>query len=76
MKAFWDWIGSLATDIHAPGPHRDQLTRREGLLVPDSPGVPGVSRINTSLFPRSRYRANPTLRPPKPRLPTPPRLGQ
>lgn len=24
------------------------------------PGVPGMSRINTSLYPRSRYKANPT----------------
>jgi hypothetical protein len=34
----------------------------EGLLLPDKPSVPGTSRINTTPFPRSRYRANPHLR--------------
>lgn len=52
---------------------RAYLAAVEGLLVPDKPGVPGKSRINMSLFPRSRLRVNPTLRPPKPRLPSPPK---
>jgi hypothetical protein len=47
------------------------LAAVEGLLVPDKPAVPGASRINMSLFPRSRLRANRHLRVPKPRLPTP-----
>jgi len=51
------------------------LATVEGLLVPDRPSVPRVSRINMSLYPRSRLRANPTLRPPKPRLPSLPKLG-
>ena len=45
---------------------RDFLKVTEGLLLPDKPGVPGVSRINTSPFPRSRYKVNPTLRLPRP----------
>jgi hypothetical protein len=43
----------------------------EGLLLPDRPSVPGTSRINTSLYPRSRYKAHPRLKPPQPRLPRP-----
>lgn len=53
---------------------RDFLAAVEGLLVPDKPAVPGASRINMSLFPRSRLRANPILRAPKPRLPPKPGL--
>jgi hypothetical protein len=51
------------------------LAAVEGLLVPDKPAVPGASKINTSLFPRSRLRANPHLKVPKPRLPSPPKPG-
>jgi hypothetical protein len=48
----------------------------EGLLVPDRPAVPGVSPINTSLFPRSRYKINKALRPPAPpKPPAPPSPG-
>ena len=53
---------------------RDFLAAVEGLLVPDKPAVPGASRINMSLYPRSRLRANPALRAPKPRLPPKPGL--
>jgi hypothetical protein len=42
------------------GRFRDYL---EGLLLPDRPAVPGTSRLNTTLYPRSRYRVNPQLRP-------------
>lgn len=51
------------------------LATVEGLLLPDHPSVPGKTRLNMSLYPRSRYRANPKLRPPTPRLPAPPKLG-
>jgi hypothetical protein len=51
------------------------LAKVEGLLLPDRASVPGAGRINTSLYPRSRYEANPRLRPPKPRLPNPPKPG-
>lgn len=44
----------------------------EGLLVPDRPAFAGVSRINTSLFPRSRYRVNRAFRPPAPPKPPAP----
>ena len=54
---------------------KDFLAVVKGLLVPDRPAVPGASRINISLFPRSRLRANPHLRVPKPRLPTPLKPG-
>ena len=46
---------------------KEFLATIEGLLLPDKPAVPGASRLNMTLYPRSRYRANPTLRPPKPR---------
>ncbi len=48
---------------------KDFLATVEGLLLPDRPSVPGKSRLNTSVFPRSRYKAHPTLLPPAPRLP-------
>ena len=48
------------------------LAAVEGLLLPDKPSLPGASRINMSLYPRSRYRANPHLRPPRPAQPTAP----
>jgi hypothetical protein len=51
------------------------LTAVEGLLLPDCPSVPGKSRLNTSIFPRSRYKAHPTLLPPAPRLPKPRKPG-
>lgn len=59
--------------VYQPGPAFGQYESgpafaavEEGLLALDDPSVPGVSRINTSLFPRSRYKANPTLRPLRP----------
>jgi hypothetical protein len=54
---------------------KDFLAAVEGLLLPDRPSVPGKTRLNMSLFPRSRLRANPHLRVPKPRLPSPPKPG-
>lgn len=51
---------------------RDYLTKTEGLLAPDRPAFAGASRINVSLFPRSRYRVNPRLRPPAPKKPPAP----
>jgi hypothetical protein len=45
------------------------LVTVEGLLLPDRPSVPGKSRLNMSPYPRSRYRANPHLRPPGVRVP-------
>ncbi len=50
---------------------KDFLAKVEGLLLPDRPSVPGKSRLNMSLYPRSRYKANPNLIPPAPRLPKP-----
>jgi hypothetical protein len=41
----------------------------------ESPARPGSSRVNRSLSPRSRYKANPSLRPSSPRLPSPRMLG-
>lgn len=38
----------------------------EGLWMADKPAVAGTSRINTTPFPRSRYRERPYLKPPKP----------
>jgi len=52
---------------------RSYLATVKGLLVPDRPAFAGASRINVSLFPRSRYRVNRALRPLAP--PKPPRLG-
>jgi hypothetical protein len=54
---------------------RDFLAAVEGLLLPDRPSVPGKTRLNMSLFPRSRLRMNPHLRVQKPRLPSPPKPG-
>lgn len=55
---------------------RDYLAVIEGLLAPDRPAFAGASRINVSLFPRSRYRLNPKLRPPTPPAPpSPPTPG-
>jgi hypothetical protein len=45
------------------------LATTEGLLLPDRPSVPGKSRLNMSPYPRSRYRANPHLRPPAASVP-------
>ena len=45
---------------------------QEGLLAPDRPTFAGALRINVSLFPRSRYRLNPKLRPPAPPKPPAP----
>jgi hypothetical protein len=50
---------------------KDFLATVEGLLLPDRSSVPGKSRLNTSIFPRTRYKANPNLLPPAPRLPKP-----
>lgn len=78
METFFDFLtadyqdGRLRT---GPLEFRAYLASVEGLLLPDKPSVPGTTRLNMSLYPRSRYRANPTLRPPKPRLPTPPKPG-
>ena len=47
------------------------LATVEGLLLPDKPSVPGKSRLNMSPFPRSRYRANPHLHLPPPRVRVP-----
>jgi hypothetical protein len=46
---------------------REFLAAAEGLLLPDKPAVPGTGRINMSPYPRSRLRANPHLRAPRPR---------
>jgi hypothetical protein len=46
---------------------KEVLQAAEGLLLPDKPAVPGVSRINMSPYLRSRLRANPHLRAPRPR---------
>jgi hypothetical protein len=54
---------------------KDFLAMVEGLLLPDRPSVPGKSRLNTSVFPRSRYKAYPNLLPPPPRLPKPSKFG-
>lgn len=58
---------------------RDYLAMIEGLFTPDRPAFAGASRINVSLFPRSRYRLHPHLRPPAPKKPpappSPPRPG-
>lgn len=55
---------------------RDYLATVEGLLAPDRPAFAGASRINVSLFPRSRYKVNRALRPPTPpKPPSPPRPG-
>jgi hypothetical protein len=54
---------------------KDFLVAQEGLLLPDRPSVPGKSRLNTSIFPRSRYKAHPNLLPPVPQLPRPRRPG-
>jgi hypothetical protein len=58
--------------VYGPGPAFERYrpesalaTVEEGLLLPDAPSVPGMSRINTSLFPLSRYREHPNLRPPR-----------
>lgn len=48
---------------------KDYLATVEGILLPDKPAVPGTSRLNMSLYPRSRYKVNPTLRPPKVKVP-------
>lgn len=53
---------------------RSYLGVVEGLLAPDRPAFAGASRINTSLFPRSRYRVNKALRPPAPPKPPAPPL--
>ena len=41
---------------------KEFLLSAEGLLVPDKPSVPGMSKINMSLYPRSRLRVNRHLR--------------
>lgn len=48
---------------------REFLATVEDILRPDKPSVPGTTRLNMSLFPRSRLRVNPRLRPPKPNVP-------
>jgi hypothetical protein len=48
---------------------KDFMATAEGLLLPDRPSVLGKSRLNMSPYPRSRYRANPHLRPPGVRVP-------
>jgi hypothetical protein len=48
---------------------KEYLATVEGLLRPDKPSVPGTTRLNGSLYPRSRLRVNPHLRPPKPNVP-------
>lgn len=53
---------------------RSYLAVVESLLAPDRPAFAGASRINTSLFPQSRYRTNPRLRPPAPPKPPVPPL--
>lgn len=75
MRTFWKWIKDVAARGSRTVNEPATFTGCEGLLVPDKPAVPGASRINMSLYPRSRLRANPTLRPPKPRLPSPPKPG-
>ncbi len=57
---------------------RDFLAAVEGLFLPDRPAVPGAPKLNTSPYPRSRYKAHPHLRPPtppRPRLPRLPKVG-
>lgn len=61
MKTFWDWIKGVAASKLDSQTDPPVLPGCEGLLVPDKPAVPGASRINMSLFPRSRLRANPHL---------------
>lgn len=66
--------GGIDTDMEMD--FRGFLATTEGLLVPDRPAFAGASRINTSLFPRSRYRVNRALRPPAPpKPPSPPTPG-
>ena len=40
---------------------KEFLATVEGPLLPDRSSVPGKSRLNTSIFPRTRYKANPNF---------------